>query len=165
MPLNRSAPRRGKGKTMLAALRRAAGLTQEELARRSDVSVTTIKEIEAGRTGHTLATLQAVATVLGSSPLELIKPEEAAAGAEAGPAPEDLARAIPGVTWDSANGAWLARITVRGKQMMPPTRGHDLKPGAQEQGHHERPHEQPKRTGRASLWESNLERSPSIRRL
>ena len=117
MPLNRSAPRRGKGKTMLAALRRAAGLTQEELARRSDVSVTTIKEIEAGRTGHTLATLQAVATVLGSSPLELLKPEEAAAGAEAGPAPEDLARAIPGVTWDSANGAWLARITVRGKRI------------------------------------------------
>lgn len=117
MPLNRSAPRRGKGKTMLATLRRAAGLTQEELACRADVSITTIKEIEAGRTSHTLATLQAVATVLGASPLELVRLDEDTAGAEAGPAPEDLARAIPGVSWDTTNRAWLARITVRGKQI------------------------------------------------
>mgnify|MGYP000059331947 CR=1 FL=1 len=115
--MSKSAPRRGKGKTKLAAIRRAAGLTQMELARRADVSITTIKEIEAGRTGHTLATLQAVADVLGSCPLELIKPDESVAGAEAGPAPEDLARAIPGVSWDTTNRAWLARITVRGKQV------------------------------------------------
>ena len=81
--MSKSAPRRGKGKTKLAAIRRAAGLTQMELARRADVSITTIKEIEAGRTGHTLATLQAVADVLGSCPLELIKPDESVAGAEA----------------------------------------------------------------------------------
>lgn len=102
---------------MLATLRRAAGLTQEELACRADVSITTIKEIEAGRTSHTLATLQAVATVLGASPLELVRLDEDTAGAEAGPAPEDLARAIPGVSWDTTNRAWLARITVRGKQI------------------------------------------------
>ena len=36
--MSKSAPRRGKGKTKLAAIRRAAGLTQMELARRADVS-------------------------------------------------------------------------------------------------------------------------------
>ena len=74
MPIDYSAPRRGKGKSKLAALRIAAGLTQEELARLSGVSVFVVKEIEAGRTNRrTLESLVRIAAAIGVTPLDIIK--------------------------------------------------------------------------------------------
>ena len=69
MPIDYSAPRRGIGKSKLAALRIAAGLTQEELARLSGVSVFVVKEIEAGRTNRrTLESLVRIAAAIGVRP-------------------------------------------------------------------------------------------------
>ena len=100
MPIDYSAPRRGKGKSKLAALRIAAGLTQEELARLSGVSVFVVKETEAGRTNRrTLESLVRIAAAIGVTPLDIIKEDDAADG----PTPEDLAKAatVPGVSWSA----------------------------------------------------------------
>lgn len=116
MPIDYSAPRRGKGKSKLAALRIAAGLTQEELARLSGVSVFVVKEIEAGRTNRrTLESLVRIAAAIGVTPLDIIKEDDAADG----PTPEDLAKAatVPGVSWSASNRAWVARIGVRGERI------------------------------------------------
>lgn len=111
MPIDYSAPRRGKGKSKLAALRIAAGLTQEELARLSGVSVFVVKEIEAGRTNRrTLESLVRIAAAIGVTPLDIIKEDDAADG----PTPEDLAKAatVPGVSW-SASKMERAQTTIR----------------------------------------------------
>ena len=116
MPIDYSAPRRGKGKSKLAALRIAAGLTQEELARLSGVSVFVVKEIEAGRTNRrTLESLVRIAAAIGVTPLDIIKEDDAADG----PTPEDLAKAatVPGVSWSASNRVWVARIGVRGERI------------------------------------------------
>ena len=49
----------------IATLRKSAGMTQEELARRAGVDRGNLSRIEAGRYAVTLETVQAIATALG----------------------------------------------------------------------------------------------------
>ena len=65
----------------LAVQRRAAGLTQEQLAERARLNVKTIQGIEQGRTEPELATMTAIAKALGAS-LDSLVPS-AAPSAEA----------------------------------------------------------------------------------
>lgn len=53
-------------------LRRKAGLTQEELAEKVDVSTTHIGLVETGKRRASLKTLQRIATVLGIKVKDLI---------------------------------------------------------------------------------------------
>lgn len=57
----------------IAALRKAAGLTQEELAIRAQLQRTHIGRIEAGRYAVTLETVQAIAQALGMT-VDIIDP-------------------------------------------------------------------------------------------
>ena len=66
------------GKTV-AAHRRAAGKTQEDVAYEADVSLRHLQKIEAGSTNPRLGTLFSIATVLGTTAHELL--EEAASTA------------------------------------------------------------------------------------
>lgn len=57
----------------IAALRKAAGLTQEELAIRAQLQRTHIGRIEAGRYAVTLETVQAIAQALGMT-VDIVDP-------------------------------------------------------------------------------------------
>ena len=57
----------------IAALRKAAGLTQEELAIRAQLQRTHLGRIEAGRYAVTLETVQAIAQALGMT-VDIIDP-------------------------------------------------------------------------------------------
>lgn len=57
----------------IAALRKAAGLTQEELAIRAELQRTHIGRIEAGRYAVTLETVQAIAQALGMT-VDIVDP-------------------------------------------------------------------------------------------
>lgn len=57
----------------IAALRKTAGLTQEELAIRAQLQRTHIGRIEAGRYAVTLETVQAIAQALGMT-VDIIDP-------------------------------------------------------------------------------------------
>ena len=57
----------------IAALRKAAGLTQEELAIRAQLQRTHIGRIEGGRYAVTLETVQAIAQALGMT-VDIIDP-------------------------------------------------------------------------------------------
>jgi transcriptional regulator with XRE-family HTH domain len=62
----------------LRRLRLAAGLSQEELARRSDLSRRMINGVEAGSTNISLANLDHVAAALGVSFVDLVRPQQQA---------------------------------------------------------------------------------------
>lgn len=57
----------------VARLRVARNLSQEKLAHLSDLHATTISEVERGRTGVTLETLEALARGLGVAPEDLVR--------------------------------------------------------------------------------------------
>ena len=56
-------------------IRRAKGITQEQLAELSGFSQQYISGLENGRRNPTVVTLYELAQALGASPVELIKPE------------------------------------------------------------------------------------------
>ncbi len=58
-----------------ARLRKAAGLTQEQLAERSGFSQQYISKLEQGRRNPTVVTLYELANALGVSHVELVKPD------------------------------------------------------------------------------------------
>lgn len=58
----------------VAELRRAAGLTQEQVAEQLGVSTRALAYIESGRENLTLCTMVAVANVLGASVAEFFVP-------------------------------------------------------------------------------------------
>ncbi len=58
-----------------ARLRAAAGLTQEQLAERSGFSQQYISGLEQGRRKPTVVTLHELATALGVSHVELVRPD------------------------------------------------------------------------------------------
>jgi len=58
-----------------ARLRAAAGLTQEQLAERSGFSQQYISRLEQGRRNPTVVTLYELATALGVSHVELVRPD------------------------------------------------------------------------------------------
>lgn len=66
----------------MATQRRAAGLTQEQLAERAGLNVKTIQGVEQGRTEPGLATLTVLAKALGIS-FEALVPSSPAASPEA----------------------------------------------------------------------------------
>ncbi|HEU0100651.1 MAG TPA: helix-turn-helix transcriptional regulator [Allosphingosinicella sp.] len=58
-----------------ARLRQAAGLTQEQLAERSGFSQQYISGLEAGQRNPTIVTLYELATGLGATPADLVRPD------------------------------------------------------------------------------------------
>jgi transcriptional regulator with XRE-family HTH domain len=58
-----------------ARLRKAAGLTQEQLAERSGFSQQYISDLERGRCNPTIVTLYELATALGVSQVDLVRPD------------------------------------------------------------------------------------------
>jgi transcriptional regulator with XRE-family HTH domain len=58
-----------------ARLRQAAGLTQEQLAERSGFSQQYISKLEKGRRNPTIVTLYELATGLGATPADLVRPD------------------------------------------------------------------------------------------
>jgi transcriptional regulator with XRE-family HTH domain len=58
-----------------ARLRQAAGLTQEQLAERSGFSQQYISKLEQGRRNPTIVTLYELATGLGATPADLVRPD------------------------------------------------------------------------------------------
>lgn len=56
-------------------LRKAAGLTQEQLAERSGFSQQYISRLEQGRRNPTVVTLYELASALGVSHVELVRPD------------------------------------------------------------------------------------------
>ncbi len=58
-----------------ARLRRDAGLTQEQLAERSGFSQQYISDLERGLCNPTIVTLYELATALGVSQVELVRPD------------------------------------------------------------------------------------------
>ncbi len=58
-----------------ARLRGAAGLTQERLAEKSGLSQQYISDLERGLCNPTIVTLYELATALGVSHVELVKPD------------------------------------------------------------------------------------------
>ena len=58
-----------------ARLRAAAGLTQEQLAERSGFSQQYLSRLEQGRRNPTVVTLYELATALGVSHVELVRPD------------------------------------------------------------------------------------------
>jgi len=58
-----------------ARLRKAAGLTQEQLAERSGFSQQYISRLEQGRRNPTVVTLYELAEALGVSHVELVRPD------------------------------------------------------------------------------------------
>jgi len=58
-----------------ARLRKAAGLTQEQLAERSGLSQQYISRLEGGHRNPTVVTLHELAEALGVSHVELVRPD------------------------------------------------------------------------------------------
>ena len=58
-----------------ARLRKAAGLTQEQLAERSGFSQQYLSDLERGKLNPTVVTLYELATALGVSHAELVRPD------------------------------------------------------------------------------------------
>lgn len=58
-----------------ARLRKAAGLTQEQLAERSGFTQQYISDLERGRCNPTIVTLYELATALGVSQVDLVRPD------------------------------------------------------------------------------------------
>ncbi|HVQ07496.1 MAG TPA: helix-turn-helix transcriptional regulator [Allosphingosinicella sp.] len=58
-----------------ARLRLAAGLTQEKLAERSGLSQQYLSDLERGKLNPTVVTLYELATALGVSHVELVRPD------------------------------------------------------------------------------------------
>ena len=58
-----------------ARLRRQAGLTQEQLAERCGLSQQYLSKLESGRRNPTVVTLYEIATALGVSHVELVRPD------------------------------------------------------------------------------------------
>lgn len=58
-----------------ARLRQAAGLTQEQLAERSGLSQQYLSDLERGKRNPTVVTLYELATALGVSHMELVRPD------------------------------------------------------------------------------------------
>jgi transcriptional regulator with XRE-family HTH domain len=58
-----------------ARLRQAAGLTQEQLAERSGFSQQYISKLEQGRRNPTIVSLYELATGLGASPVDMVRPD------------------------------------------------------------------------------------------
>lgn len=58
-----------------ARLRKAAGLTQEQLAERSGLSQQYISDLERGKRNPTVVTLYELAEALGASHVELVRPD------------------------------------------------------------------------------------------
>jgi transcriptional regulator with XRE-family HTH domain len=58
-----------------ARLRKAAGLTQEQLAERSGFSQQYISKLEQGRRNPTIVSLYELANGLGASPVDLVRPD------------------------------------------------------------------------------------------
>lgn len=67
----------------LRRLRRAAGLTQEELAHRASIDRTYLSDIERGIRNPTILMLLDLATVLQTHPAILLVPEDRAAAVQA----------------------------------------------------------------------------------
>lgn len=59
-------------------IRRAKGLTQEELAERSGFGQNYLSDLERGRRNPTVVTLWELAQTLGVTPVELITPDDEA---------------------------------------------------------------------------------------
>lgn len=59
----------------LARIRRAQGLTQEQLEQRSGFSQQYLSGLEQGRRNPTVVTLYELAQALGVSPLDLLQPD------------------------------------------------------------------------------------------
>jgi transcriptional regulator with XRE-family HTH domain len=66
----------------IAHFRRKAGLTQEELAEKTDYSVDFIGLVERGVNAPTLARLDDIAATIGVQVWQLLHPESAAEGAK-----------------------------------------------------------------------------------
>ncbi len=60
----------------LARIRRAQGLTQEQLEERSGFSQQYLSGLEQGRRNPTVVTLYELAQALGVSPLDLLRPDQ-----------------------------------------------------------------------------------------
>ncbi|MEA3030149.1 MAG: hypothetical protein QOG13_1474 [Sphingomonadales bacterium] len=58
-----------------ARLRREAGLTQEQLAERCGLSQQYLSDLERGKLNPTVVTLYELATALGVSHVELVRPD------------------------------------------------------------------------------------------
>ncbi len=58
-----------------ARLRKAAGLTQEQLAERCGLSQQYLSRLESGKRNPTIVTLYELATALGVSQVDLVKPD------------------------------------------------------------------------------------------
>jgi transcriptional regulator with XRE-family HTH domain len=56
-------------------LRKEAGLTQEQLAERSGLSQQYLSKLESGKRNPTVVTLYELATALGVSHVELVRPD------------------------------------------------------------------------------------------
>lgn len=56
------------------AVRKARGMTQEELAERSGFSQQYISDLERGRRNPTIVSLYELAQALGSTPVDLLQP-------------------------------------------------------------------------------------------
>ena len=56
-------------------LRNSAGLTQEQLAERTGLSQQYISKLERGRRNPTVVTLFELASGLGASPVDLVRPD------------------------------------------------------------------------------------------
>ncbi|MBZ9679618.1 MULTISPECIES: helix-turn-helix domain-containing protein [unclassified Mesorhizobium] len=70
-----------------ARLRAASGLTQEQVAERANVSQQYVSGLERGERNPTIETLQAIASALGVSHVELVRPIDQA-GSLTEPPPE-----------------------------------------------------------------------------
>lgn len=62
-----------------ARLRKGQGLTQEQVAARTDISQQYISDLERGRRNPTVITLYELALALGVSHVDLVKPDDEAA--------------------------------------------------------------------------------------
>ncbi|MER9171211.1 helix-turn-helix domain-containing protein [Mesorhizobium australicum] len=60
----------------LSRIRKAAGLTQEVVAERANLSQQYVSELEAGKRNPTVETLQVLAQALGVSHLDLVRPDD-----------------------------------------------------------------------------------------
>lgn len=83
--------------TLLRRLRKQSGLTQEQLAERSGVSVSTIRRLETGRsTDHRLGTVNLLEDALSAGPEDRRKLAAVLAGTQPEPALESISEPPPG---------------------------------------------------------------------
>jgi len=59
--------------THIRAWRKKLGLTQEQLAARIDMSISSVSKIETGKTNYTQETLEALAYAMGRDPADLLR--------------------------------------------------------------------------------------------